>query len=144
MARDFWTASFRSDMTRHVREDRIYDFESCPCVLEMRTSSTLVRNYYKHNGDLFVLLGCQGKLLQGLRIEAIHFNCRFVQTYRALRCPELRHEIKLHGGVIACICGGGRQMNDFCSWGKVSYNPWSEFEKLGVFYVCHDCYTLWR
>ena len=144
MARDFSTACFRSDMTRHVREDRIYDFGSCPCVLEMRTSSALVKNYHKHNADLFVLPGCQGKLLQGLRIEAIHFNHRFVQNYRSLHHPELRNQIKLHGGVTACICGGGRQMNDFCSCGKVSFDPWSEFKKLGKYYVCRDCYKLWR
>lgn len=144
MARDFSTACFRGDMTRHIRADGIYDFESCPCVLEMRTSSALVKNFHKHNPDLFVLPGCQGKVLQGLRIEAIHFNSRFVQNYRALHSSELRLELKSNGGVLACICGGGRQMNDFCSCGKVSFDPWRDFKKLGKFYVCHDCYELWR
>ena len=144
MARQFSTACFRGDMTRHVRADGIYDFESCPCVLEMRTSSALVKNFHKHNPDLFVLPGGQGKVLQGLRIEAVHFNSRFVQNYRALHSPELRVQIQSHGGALACICGGHRQINDFCSCGKVSFDPWRDFQKLGKNLVCPSCYALWR
>ena len=144
MSKDFFTASFRGDMTRRVRDDFIYDFGSCPCVLEMRTKSALLVNYHKTNPDLFVLPGTKGKLLQGLRIEAVHFNSRFVENHKKLHCPQLRKNIQEHGGVLQCICGVGRQTKDFCSCGKVSFDPWNEFRKLGKYYVCEDCYESWK
>ena len=144
MARQFYQACYRSDMTRHVREDDIYDFESCPCVLELRTSSMLVKNYHKHNPDLFVLPGARGRVLQGLRVDAVHFNRRFVQNYLSLHSVDLRRQIVAHGGVEAVACGGGRQFKDFCTCGAVSFNPWHDLKKLGRFYVCHDCYSVWR
>lgn len=144
MARQFYPACRRGDMTRHIREDGIYDFESCPCVLEMRTSSMLVKNYHKHNPDLYVLPGTRGTVLQGLRVDAVHFNRRFVQNYWALHSVELRRQIVARGGVVETVCGGGRQLKDFCTCGKVSFNPWVEFEKLGRSYVCHACAPMWR
>ena len=144
MARHFSKACFRGDMTRNLGTDGIYNFASCPCVVEMRTSSALVKKYHKHDPDLCVLPGGQGQLLQGLRIDAIHFNRRFVENYRALHCPVLRNLINEHGGVLKCLCGGGRQMNDFCSCAKVSFNPRQDFTKLGNYFVCHECFKLWR
>lgn len=144
MSKGFSPACYRSDMTRHVREDLIYEFESCPCVLEMRTSSALLVNYHKHNPDLFVLPGSRGKVLQGLRIEAIHFNTRFVQNYRALHSPELRAQIKAHGGVLETICGGLRQLKDFSTCGAVSFDPYSDFMKLGKHRFCPKCHALWQ
>ena len=57
-------------MTRHVRED-----------------------------DLFVLPGARGRVLQGLRLDAVHFNRRFVQNYLSLHSVDLRRQIVAHGGV---------------------------------------------
>lgn len=144
MSKSFVPACYRSDMTRHVQGDSIYDFESCPCVLEMRTSSALLVNFHKHNKDLFVLPGSRGQVLQGLRIEAIHFNKRFVQNYRRLHSLELRKQIVAHGGVLETICGGHRQLKDFSTCGAVSFNPYHEFVKLGRYRVCPACHAVWR
>ena len=144
MAKEFNAACYRSDMTRHVQEDGIYDFQSCPCVLEIRTSSLLVKNYHKSNPDLFVLPGTRGIALKGMRLEAVHFNMRFVKNYVALHSLDLRRAITTNGGVLQTICGGHRQMNDYSTCGAVSSKPWIEFKKLGKSYVCPACYALWR
>jgi hypothetical protein len=144
MSKGFSPACYRSDMTRHVEADNIYNFSSCPCVLELRTSSARLVNYHRHNPDLFVLPGSRGKALQGLRVEAIHFNKRFVQNYRALHSSSLRAQIVARGGVVEVMCGGRRQLSDFSTCGKVSFDPWTEFVKLGQAWVCRECYALWR
>ena len=119
MSKGFSPACYRSDMTRHVQDDKVYSFESCPCVLEMRTSSALLVHYHKHNRDLCVLPGTRSKVLPGLRIEAVHFNTWFLQNYRQLEHSELRAKIKARGGVLETICGGHRQLTDFSSCGAV-------------------------
>ena len=139
MSKNCSPAFLRSDMTRHVLDDKIYSFESCPCVLEMRTSSALLVHYHKHNRDLCVLPGTRSKVLPGLRIEAVHFNTWFLQNYRQLEHSELRAKIKARGGVLETICGGHRQLTDFSSCGAVSFNPYNDFVKLGKHRVCPKC-----
>ena len=119
MSKNFSPAFLRCDMGRHVLDDKIYSLESCPCVLEMRTSSALLVHYHKHNRDLCVLPGTRSKVLPGLRIEAVHFNTWFLQNYRQLEHSELRAKIKARGGVLETICGGHRQLTDFSSCGAV-------------------------
>lgn len=144
MALRFNQACYRSDMTRHVREDNIYDFESCPCVVEFRTCSALLTNYHKRNPELYVLPGAKGVLLQGLRVDAVHFNTRFVKNYHALHSLDLRSKIYKAGGCLECMCGGRRQLSDFSTCGAVSFDPWNDFIKLGRYRVCRDCHAMWQ
>ena len=135
---------FPAEMTRHVLNDQIYDFGSCPCVVEMTTSEACLVKYHKRNQELFVLPGEQGTILTGLRIEAVHFNWRYVQNYRRLHSEDLRQHIVARGGVLEVMCGGRRQMQDFSTCGAVSFNPWTEFVKVGRYYMCPLCAELWR
>ena len=43
------------------------------------------------------------------------------------------------GGIYEAICGYGRQKLEFSSCSRVCNNPWSDFEKVGRYYMCRQC-----
>ena len=104
----FDEACYRSDPTRLLREDGIYDFASCPVVCEFAASAWQLRRFHRKNKQLVVLPGTAGAFLPGLRLKAVYWNLRIVQNFRALHNKALRAELLRRGGVRECMCGKGR------------------------------------
>ena len=144
-SKQFDEACYRSDPTRLIREDGIYDFASCPVVCEFTASHWQLRNFHRRNKQLVVLPGNEGALLPGLRLQAVYWNMRLVRNYLALQDPALRADILRRGGVRDRLCGTGRQFQDFRTCGAVlgEYGS-NSCKKLGKNYVCEHCYNEWR
>ena len=142
---NFSVASFRGDQTRglSLEDDCIYTFSCCPVVLELEASCAHLKTYKSGRPELKVFPGRPGFFLAGIRLGAIHWNKRFVTNYRSLHDPDIRRQIREHGGVFKVCCGGQRQVHDFQSCGAWSPFPWNDFEKLGKYYVCKQCAARW-
>ena len=88
-----------------MESNRIYSFQSCPCVLELSAQYALLRNYKGgYHPHLVVPPGIEGVALPGLQVKAIHWNMRFVWNYRKLYDPQIRQQIVDAGGIRVCCC----------------------------------------
>jgi len=144
----FNIASCRGDQTRHLEDDDVYSFLSCPLTLELEAKCAHLTHYHQRNKQVFLVEGKPGVIVPGVKVKALWWNMRFVQNYRRLETDiELRASVISGGGVYEACCGYGRQRNDFQSCGRVCVNPWScqsEFEKVGRSYMCKKCAAFWR
>ena len=139
----FDVAALRGDPTRHLAEDNIYTFASCPCTLELQASSAHLVRYHRHSKPLFVLPGQEGQVLPGIRVKVVWWNAMRVHNFACLTfLPDVRAVVRQRGGIKA-LCGGGRQWQDFQCCGKAIHNLWeppvpgitSESEKVGKFWL---------
>ena len=48
-------------------------------------------------------------------------------------------QIAQAGGIYDAICRYGQQKLEFSSCSRVCNNPWSDFEKVGRYYMCRQC-----
>ena len=150
------TAYYRGDPTRYLEADGVYSLASCPVILELEASCLHIVRYNRRVNHCVCVPGLQGQVLGcDCGPFAIWVNAALAHNYISLTYqPALRKVVTDSGGIVKACCGGGRQMLDFPSCGRIVRSPRCsnpEFmpasavvgQKVGQYLMCKRCAPQW-